>query len=205
MLVILLTGNIFAGQMIALPVGATLVLVWARWSRTPWHRLGCARPRSWRETLAVGLTFGVAFALLLKAVVKPLLGIDPVNHAYHFLAGNRAMLPTAVWAMFVAGFGEELVFRGYLFERLGRLCGSGSGAKIAIVLITSVWFGLAHYANQGFAGVEQGLIFGLVFGTIALVTGRIWMLMIAHTAFDLTALAIVYWNIETTVAHLIFK
>ena len=37
------------------------------------------------------------------------------------------------------------------------------------------------------------------------VTGRIWMLMCAHGAFDLTAVAIIYWNLESAVAHLIFK
>jgi hypothetical protein len=29
--------------------------------------------------------------------------------------------------------------------------------------------------------------------------------MFAHAAFDLTALAIIYWNLESKVAHLIFK
>jgi hypothetical protein len=29
--------------------------------------------------------------------------------------------------------------------------------------------------------------------------------MCAHTAFDLTALAIFYWNAESAVAHFIFK
>lgn len=29
--------------------------------------------------------------------------------------------------------------------------------------------------------------------------------MIAHAAFDLTALAIIYWDLETAVAHLIFS
>jgi hypothetical protein len=29
--------------------------------------------------------------------------------------------------------------------------------------------------------------------------------MIAHAAFDLTALAIIYWDLETAVAHFIFK
>ena len=29
--------------------------------------------------------------------------------------------------------------------------------------------------------------------------------MFAHAAFDLTALAIIYWNLESAVAHLIFK
>ena len=56
-----------------------------------------------------------------------------------------------------------------------------------------------------FAGVEQATIVGLVFGTIFAVTGRIWMLIVAHAAFDLTALAMIYWNLESTVAHLVFK
>lgn len=46
---------------------------------------------------------------------------------------------------------------------------------------------------------------GLAYGTIFAITGRIWMLMFAHAAFDVTAVAIIYWNLESTVAHLIFK
>ncbi|HXN51685.1 MAG TPA: hypothetical protein VN943_07085 [Candidatus Acidoferrum sp.] len=37
------------------------------------------------------------------------------------------------------------------------------------------------------------------------VTGRICMLMIAHAAFDVTAVAMIYWNLESKVAHLAFK
>ena len=104
-----------------------------------------------------------------------------------------------------AGFGEETVFRGYLFERLGKLLGPGVWAKALIVSLTSVLFGLAHYSNQGLAGTEQATIAGLVYGTIFAVTGQIWMLMAAHAAFDLTALAMIYWNLESKVAHLVFK
>ncbi len=31
------------------------------------------------------------------------------------------------------------------------------------------------------------------------------MLMFAHAAFDLTAYAIIYWNFESDVAHLVFR
>lgn len=31
------------------------------------------------------------------------------------------------------------------------------------------------------------------------------MLMLAHAAFDLAALAIIYWNLETYVAHVVFR
>ena len=66
-------------------------------------------------------------------------------------------------------------------------------------------FGVGHYSLQGLAGVEQASITGLVFGTIVAITGRIWIPMFAHAAFDLTALGIIYWNLEFGVAHLLFK
>ena len=126
------------------------MLVWARLSRTPWREIGYVRPKSWIGTVAVGIVFGVAFKLLMKAIVMPLLGADPINQAYHYLAGNRAALPVAHLRLIIgAGFGEETVFRGYMFERLGKLFGSGGWAKILIVLVTSDWFGLVHYSVQG--------------------------------------------------------
>lgn len=197
---------ILAGNLVAPPLSAVLVLLWARRSRTPWSEIGYVRAESWTRTVAIGITFGIVFKLLMKAVVMPLLGAPPINQAYHYLAGNRAALPGAIYAMIViAGFGEETVFRGYMFERLGKLFGTGVWAKTLIVLLTAGLFGVAHYHDQGLAGVEQGTIVGLVYGTIFALTGRIWMLMVAHAAFDLTAVAIIYWNLESTAAHLVFK
>jgi membrane protease YdiL (CAAX protease family) len=197
---------ILLGNVVFLPLSGILVLVWARWSRTPSREIGYVRPKSWVGTVAAGLVFGIAFKFLMKSIVMPLLGAEPINHAYHYLAGNRAALPGAIFLMvFGAGFGEETVFRGFLFERLGKLFGSSAGAKTAIVLLTSVWFGAAHYSTQGLAGTEQALVTGLVFGTIMALTGRIFLLMIAHAAFDLTALWMIYLNLETRVAHLVFK
>jgi len=201
LLVILLAGN----YPIA-PFGALLALVWVRWSRTPWREIGYVQPKSWTQDLALGLAFGIAFKLLMKALVMPLFGAPPINQAYHYLTGNRAALPGAVYLMIVGGgFGEETVFRGYLFERLGKLFGGSVAAKTASVILSAGLFGLYHYREQGLAGVEQASMTGLVFGTIFAVTGRLWMVMAVHAAFDLTALAIIYWNVESAVAHLIFK
>ena len=83
--------------------------------------------------------------------------------------------------------------------------GGGAGAKAAIVLLTSVWFGLAHLRQQGVAGVEQATIVGAVFGTAYALTGRIWPVMYAHAAFDLVAVAIIYWGVEAQVAHFVLK
>jgi membrane protease YdiL (CAAX protease family) len=164
------------------------------------------RPESWIRTATVGIVFGIALKFLLKAVVMPLLGAPPINSAYHYVAGNTAALPGIVFAMIVvAGFGEETLFRGYMFERSRRLFGSSVLAKTMTVVITAAWFGSLHYREQGLAGAEQAVMTGLTFGTIFAITGRIWMLMFAHVAYDLTALALIYLNLETPVAHFLFK
>jgi uncharacterized protein len=199
-ILIILAGNFFA------PLSAILVLVWVGLSRTPWGEIGFVRPDSWVRTAAIGVAFGVALKFLMKMIVMPLLGAPPINPAYHYLAGNSAALPGVALAMiFVAGFGEETVFRGYMFERLGKLFGSGPGARALIVMLTSGLFAAAHYSVQGLAGSEQAAITGIVFGTIFALTGRIWMIMFAHAAYDLAAVAMIYWSLESTVAHLIFK
>jgi membrane protease YdiL (CAAX protease family) len=198
--------GILAGNLLVVPLSAILVLLWARRSHTPWQAIGYVRPVSWVSDLAVGICFGGAFKLLMKAVVMPLLGADPINPAYHHLAGNTAALPGMLYAVVVgAGFGEETVFRGYFFERLGRLFGAGAGAKMWIVLLTSVLFALAHFPEQGLAGAQQAAVVGLVFGTMFAITGRIWKLVFAHAAFDVIALAIIYWNLEYSVARFVFK
>jgi uncharacterized protein len=199
--VILLVGNVPL-----LPLGAILALAWVRWSRTPWQEIGYARPASWTLSLVAGVAFGIAFKLVMKALVMPLFGADPVNHAYHFLAGNRAALPGAVWSMIVvAGFGEETVYRGLLFERFRKLFGTGAGAKAATLALTTLLFAAAHLPTQGLAGAEQAIFTGLAFGTMVIITGRIWTAMFAHAAFDLTALAIIYWNLERPIAHVLFR
>ena len=187
-------------------LGGLPVLVWARLSSTPWRDLGFRRPTNLFGTAAIGIGFGCSFKLLMKTIVMPLLAANPVNPTYHFLAGNRAALPGMVMiVLFQAGFGEETVFRGFLFERLGRLFGRGAGAKAAMVLLSATLFGLAHIHDQGRAGAVQATIVGLVFGAIFATTGELWMLMVAHAAFDLTAVAIIYWNLESWVAHLVFR
>ena len=103
-----------------------------------------------------------------------------------------------------AGFGEETVFRGFFFQRLDRLLGTGRAALAATVLLTSGLFAIAHYYDQGLPGVEQAAVIGLVFGTIYAVRRRLWLPMVAHSAFDLTALALIYWSWESAVAHLLF-
>jgi len=197
---------ILGGNALFLPLSAILALVWAWLSNTPWRDLGFVRPRSWTRTILLGILQGVALKFAMKSIVMPLLGAPPVNGAFRFLVGNTAEVPGMLYLIVVgAGFGEEVIFRGWAFERIGKLLGSAAWAKIFVVLFTSAWFGYEHYSLQGLPGVQNAAVVGLVFGSIFAVTRQIYLLMIAHVAFDLAAFALIFWDVETPVARFFFR
>lgn len=195
-----------AGTLVTALVGALLALGWAALSGTPWRELGFVRPRRWWLTMTGGVALGGAFKLAMKSIVMPLVGAPPMNQAFQYLAGNKAafhgLLPMI---LFGAGFGEEVLYRGYLFERLGRLLGKGRPATVATVIVTSLMFAAAHYVGQGVPGVEQALVTGLVFGSIYARTRALPLVMIAHATFDLTAAYLIYHRLESTVSHWFFR
>src|SRR5450631_546418 len=113
---LVLAGNVLG------PFKGIPVLIWASWARTA----------------ITGVVFGVAFKFAMKAILMPLLGAEPINATYSWVTGNPLAL---AWMLFLVtaggGFGEELMFRGYMFERLGKILGSTAAAKATIVLVTS--------------------------------------------------------------------
>lgn len=186
-------------------IGAIAVIAWVVASRTPWRAIGYVRPRSWLLTLAGGIALGIAFKLMMKTLVMPMLGAPPVNAAFHFLVHNPRAVPDMIVASLIAGFAEETFYRGWMFERLGRLLGSGTAARVAIVAVTSLLFGLAHIPGQGLPGAEQAALTGAVFGILYTTTRTLPLMMIAHAAFDLTAVAIIFNGWEERLAHLIVR
>ena len=195
---------IFAAGMAGFGVSAILVLVWAQVSNTPLASLGFKAPRSWIATLVGAVAFGIAFKLVAKAIVMPLLGAPAVNAPYHYLVGNADALPWIIVTVLVnGGFGEEVFFRGYLFERVVALLGRGRAALTGAILLSTALFAAAHYQDQRLPGVEQAVMTGLVFGGIYAWRRQIWFLIVAHAVFDLAAIAMIYGNWEEAVARLL--
>ena len=196
-IMILVAGNL---------AGAVLVLIWASLSGTPWRDLGFVRRPHPAIDLVVAFVAGVLLKILMKALVMPLLGFGAANLTYAYLAGNTtAVVVTLLWVIVGGGFGEELIWRGFLFERLGRLLGPGSRAKIAIVVVTSIFFAVAHFPDQRLPGAIQAVFTGLIFGATYARIKSIWPVMVAHAAFDVAAVMMIYWNLEDPIGRLFFR
>lgn len=197
---------ILAGNFLLLPLSALLVLAWAQLSETPLREIGLDKPKSWWRTAALGIVLGAVFKVVMKAVVMPLFGAPAQNPAYHFLAGNTAALPFMLYAVIIgAGFGEEVLYRGFLFERLRTLFWNSRATTALIIMVTSTFFASVHYPEQGLAGAEQAFITGLVFAILYVTTGNLWLSIFTHAAFDVVAVAMIYWRLESWFAHLVFK
>jgi len=195
-LAILLTGNL---------VGGVLVVVWVWWSRTPLAQLGFVRPRKVVRAVVLGILGGIALKLVVKALIMPALGFGAANPVYAYVTGN----PAALWRMLAVmivggGISEETIWRGFLFDRIKALS-SGRIGRLPIIIVTALAFAAGHYADQGVPGVVQAIITGLTLGTIYTLSGNIWTPMIVHATYDVTALLIIYWDLESAVAHALFR
>jgi membrane protease YdiL (CAAX protease family) len=187
------------------PLRAAVPLLWAWRSRTPLRDFGLVRPPNWPLTIVFGVVAGIVLKLVMKSVVMPLLGAPPVNAAFQALQGNTAMLPGILVAVTLgAGFGEELTYRGFLFERMRRLLGDSGRTRAISVGVTSLLFALVHLPEQGLPGGEQALIMGLVMGTLYARARQLWFPVIVHSTFDVAAVFIIYFGLETRLAHVFF-
>jgi membrane protease YdiL (CAAX protease family) len=83
----------------------------------------------------------------------------------------------------IAGFSEEVLFRGVLLPALSGVSAVGG------LLVSSVLFGLVHFASRTYALVA-GLM-GLYLGMLFLLSGGLVAPIVSHALYDFAALIVV--------------
>jgi len=131
--------------------------------------------------------------LVTQPVLVRLIGKPPDLDDFRMLTGNikLAMVGFAFTWTFAA-FGEEMVWRGYLMNRVADLGNRTRRAWICSLVAVSMVFGLAH-ANQGITGeIEEGIA-GLLLGVVYLSTGRnLAVPIIAHGVQDTIDVVLIF-------------
>lgn len=162
-----------------------------------WRSVGFSLPQNWRQYLGIGIIAGILMEALELFVTQPLL--ERITHKPPDLSelmpliGNWQYLLLALAAAWtLAALGEELVYRGYLLNRIQDVLGSTRPAIIAALLLMSVVFGMAHF-YQGVTGVIENTIDGLILGALYLRFGRNLMVpIIAHGVTDSIDVLLIY-------------
>ena len=104
---------------------------------------------------------------------------------YDYLKDNLGMLFLTLGSVYiVSSFGEEVVYRAFLINRISQFVAwSKHGTAIAVIL-SSVVFGLVHYQWGPMGMVQKGFM-GLALGICYIkLKKRLWILILAHAYMD---------------------
>ena len=191
---ILVAAVYVARQQHILKVSATpylFLLAWIslRLRRIPWKQMGFTRYRSWGRTLLLGIGAGVGLELFdlfgKQPLLTHLLGKPPDLSGFPAVRGNlkfALFMIAVIWIL--AAFGEELVYRGYLMNRVADLGRGTRTAWIVSLFVISVLFGFAHY-QQGLTGIIEEGSDGLILGLMYLASRRnLAIPIVAHGVCD---------------------
>lgn len=179
-----------------LVAASMFVALWvsARWiERRPMSAFGLEwNRRAGREILAglligiIGVGAAVGFGVATKIFSIQWAGITSVaGVAFGWVVASQVLRYAA------GSFFEELLSRGVMFralaEGLNRRPEGSRAAVYAAWILTSVLFGLLHLANPGatWLGVMNLSLLGALFGLPMVYTGRLWLSMGLHAAWNL--------------------
>lgn len=156
-----------------------------------------SRPRDMRRAigLAAAATGAIVAVFAVGGPAMEALGFEAIEVELIMRYITQSPLMLALWIVLVAwlaaGFGEELLWRGFLLDRLMRLPGITGRVWLAIA-IQAVLFGLPHL-YQGWGGVIVTGSIGLLLGWLRIKANwNLWPLVIAHAAVDTLMMSLGY-------------
>jgi membrane protease YdiL (CAAX protease family) len=162
----------------ACPMFVVLYLI--RRGGEPWARFGVDRLRF------SDFPFGIAMFVLSVALVYLRVAVLPLPDEVtwtSFVSPRGPVDHTFMVLKYAVGaYSEELITRAYLITRLTGLLGSPTRAVVLAALAFS-----SYHVYQGVAGTVDVFVFGLVFGVVYLLFGRIWPLVIGHALSNIMA------------------
>jgi len=103
---------------------------------------------------------------------------ESLGKLVRYLPHNGRELRGFIGVSLTAGIVEEIVYRGFVLWYLGQFM-----PLWAAVAVSSLAFGLAH-SYQGANGAVRCGLTGLAFAVFYVVTGSIWLPIVAHVLLD---------------------
>jgi len=177
-----------------IPLALLAIWVISWFKKVGWSDIGLSRPESWSKT--------IKYALLAMVIVQivGILQLSLSNSPQDLSSYGQALTPGRLlgWIAIswtTAGFGEEVIWRGFFMKQIARLVGEQKRSSWVIgLVISSIGFGLVHF-HQGLGGMLGTGFTGLVYGIFYLISGRnLWVTYIAHGLTLTTSFLMLYFG-----------
>jgi membrane protease YdiL (CAAX protease family) len=148
--------------------------------RRPFHAIGFSLHSRLSIELVQGFLLGFVILTVVFLMYVVLGYINPVSKGLSF-GDVLVSLLSGVIVFTISGFGEELLFRGYVFQTLIE----GTNRTTAVV-VTSLLFGIAHLANPNTSlfAVMNVVLAGVLFSIAYLKTQTLWFPSALHISWN---------------------
>jgi uncharacterized protein len=168
-------------------------------SKSGYGRIGFRPPAKWGKCLlwsAVAVAASLAGAVAIGECIRRVTDWPPLDVSYIRDSIQGDFTAYAIWILLVvwgsAAFGEELLARGFILNRLEVTFGQGRAGIVAAVLGQAAIFGALH-AIQGATGVIITAYVGVVLAAAYYLSGRnLWAPILAHGTMDTVSLTAMY-------------
>lgn len=162
-----------------------------------WKDAGLASFGSWARTFGIGISCGLGIELMELFLTQPLFehltGKPPDLKNFLVIRGNvKLAILFLLFAWTLAAFGEEMVYRGYLMNRVAGVFRNGRAGWIISLIAVSVLFGASHL-GQGITGQLENALDGFLLGLMYLACGRnLSVPIVAHGVTDTVDLLLLF-------------
>lgn len=150
-----------------------------------WKMLLSDVKKSWVWVLVVVLGTPIA-TLVIAGVFFP----DFVNHVVSRVPLDLNILPIAILMIIIGTFFEEVIFRGFIQERLSWFVGT-----VPAILIASLFFAGSHISEGSLSIVIYDLVWifidSIIYGVIFAKTKNLYASWWAHCISDLVGLVLI--------------
>jgi membrane protease YdiL (CAAX protease family) len=174
------------------------ITLWLR--KIGWRDLGLRRPTSWLPTIGIAVMLGVIYTAIEIGLIAPLLfqlGVGSEDLS-NFEGIRDNILVLVIWIIIgwtIGAFAEEMVYRGYLLNRLAELIGHSRAGWAVGLIGSSAFFAFGH-AYLGIAGILLTFLEACVWAVLYLAGRRnLWLAIIGHGTTNTLAFILMYWGL----------
>lgn len=181
---------------VLLPFG--WISLWLRKHR--WRDVGLQQPARWPRVLGLGAMIGIGYQLVEYFLFDPLLvhfTEEPLDFSqFDSMQGNIPnLIAYIIIGWLLGGLLEELIYRGYLMNRIADLAGNNHSGWIISSAVSSILFAIGHI-NLGITSVLENFVFALVFSGLYLFAKRnLWLPIIAHGFYNTVGFIFIYLSL----------